>query len=287
MQPRNAPPRRQGAAANPEPASRPPATPASASPAPLPRPRHKNPERRRTADVRQQIDLTGAAREDSLKRAKLARQAGHEAQAGAAEDLTRRLEAHHERLQVADAARREWEEATGAKAEAARRARTELERRGPARPEGQQPQAGDAREVQAGEPAAAPDPAAQTQPAADTGEPRPGQEISHSPDAEADTGAWPEARDELAADVDPEALTVMAAADADMTAAARSEFDDNLARAQAGAEQLAEQRAHAQAERDQAAINEPAVQAEAEAQAALDAANPGRDAEADDISPKI
>jgi len=48
MQPRNAPPRRQGAAANPKPASRPPATPASASPAPLPRPRHKNPERRRT-----------------------------------------------------------------------------------------------------------------------------------------------------------------------------------------------------------------------------------------------
>jgi integrase len=48
MQPRNAPPRRQGAAANEKPASRPPATPASASPAPLPRPRHKNPERRRT-----------------------------------------------------------------------------------------------------------------------------------------------------------------------------------------------------------------------------------------------
>ena len=49
MQPRNAPPRRQGAAANQKPVSRPPATPASASPAPLPRPRHKNPERRRTA----------------------------------------------------------------------------------------------------------------------------------------------------------------------------------------------------------------------------------------------
>ena len=48
MQPRNAPPRRQGAAANQKPVSRPPATPASASPAPLPRPRHKNPERRRT-----------------------------------------------------------------------------------------------------------------------------------------------------------------------------------------------------------------------------------------------
>ena len=38
MQPRNAPPRRQGAAANQKPASRPPATPASASPAPLPAP---------------------------------------------------------------------------------------------------------------------------------------------------------------------------------------------------------------------------------------------------------
>ena len=62
----------------------------------------------------------------------------------------------------------------------------------------------------------------------------------------------------------------MAAAGADMTAASRSEFDASLARAQAGAEQLAAQRAHAQAERAQAAINEPAGQAQAEAQAQLE-----------------
>ena len=63
------------------------------------------------------------------------------------------------------------------------------------------------------------------------------------PAAEAAAGAWPEARAEMEADVDPEALTVMAEADAEMTAISRSEFDDNLARAQAGAEQLAAQRA--------------------------------------------
>jgi hypothetical protein len=40
----------------------------------------------------------------------------------------------------------------------------------------------------------------------------------------------PEAQAEMAADVDPEALTVMASADADMAAISRSEFDDNLAR---------------------------------------------------------
>jgi hypothetical protein len=43
------------------------------------------------------------------------------------------MDADRERLQVADAARREWEEATAAEAEAAEQARTELGRRGPAR----------------------------------------------------------------------------------------------------------------------------------------------------------
>jgi hypothetical protein len=62
----------------------------------------------------------------------------------------------------------------------------------------------------------------------------------------------------------------MAEADADMAAvASHGEFDANLARAQAGAGALAEQRAHIQAERDQAVINEPAAQAEAGAQAEL------------------
>jgi hypothetical protein len=76
----------------------------------------------------------------------------------------------------------------------------------------------------------------------------------------------------MAADVDPEALTVMASADADMAAISRSEFDDNLARAQAGAEQLAAQRARDQAERDRAAIDEPASHAETDASLEADAA---------------
>jgi hypothetical protein len=214
-------------------------------------------------DIRQQINLADRERKRSLDEIKAARQAGNEAQARAAEDLARRMDAHRARLQVADAARLEWEEANADKAEAARQARAELETRGPASLEEHTPDAtAQVREVQADDPAAA---------------------MEHDAQAKAETRAWPEARAEMAADIDPEALTVMAEADADIATAGRSEFDDNLARAQAGAEQLAEQRARVQAERNQAAINEPASQAEAEAQAELDAANP----EADDISLEI
>jgi hypothetical protein len=85
----------------------------------------------------------------------------------------------------------------------------------------------------------------------------------------------------MEADIDPEVLTVMARAGAGMEASARSEFDDNLARAQAGAEQLAEQRAHAQAERERAVINEPAGQAQAQAE--LEATGAAGHAEVDDL----
>jgi conjugative relaxase-like TrwC/TraI family protein len=238
-------------------------------------------------DVRPQISVADRERKRSLDEVNAARQAGNDELARSAEDLARRMDAHRARLQVADAARLEWEEATAAKAEAARQARAELETRGPARPEEHKPQpAAEQREVQADEPAAAPEHDAQAGTTAGDGEPEPGQEISR-PAVEAETGAWPEARGEMTADIDPEALTVMAEADADLGAAVRSEFDDNLARAQAGAEQLAEQRAHAQAERHQAAIDEPARQAEAGAQAELEAANPAGYAEADDIGLEI
>ena len=95
----------------------------------------------------------------------------------------------------------------------------------------------------------------------------------------------------MAADIDPEALTVMAEADAELAAISNSEFDDNLARAQAGAEQLAAQRARDQAERDRAAVDEPVIRAEAEAQADLEAAavaaNPAGHAETDDMELEI
>jgi hypothetical protein len=263
-------------------------------------------------DVRAEIDLSDGARADAVKRAEQARQARHHAEARAAEDLERRMEAHRARLQVAAAARLEWEEAVKAKAEAASQARAELEARGPARPDEHSPQASHAetaepREVQADEPAAAPPgahapvppeaghettPAAQPERQPEHGEPETGYETRQPEHGEPETGyetrreahagagAWPEAHAEIAADVDPEALTVMAEADADMTA-----IRANREAAEAGAQQLAEQRAHAQAERDQAVINEPAgqAQAQAEAQAELATATP----QADDVEMEI
>lgn len=167
-------------------------------------------------DVRAQIDLSDAARRHYADRAEKARQAENGAQARSAEEMARRLDATQERLQVADAARREWEEATAAKAENASQARAELEARGPARWDGHraEAQAAELREVQAGEPAVTPEPEVARLD-------EPGHEIERTePAAEAEAGAWSEAQAEISADVDPEALTVMASADADMAAIA-------------------------------------------------------------------
>lgn len=221
-------------------------------------------------DVRAQLDLSNDARRDYHDRATRARQTENEAQATAGDDLTRRLDARRERLQVADAARREWEQASAAKAEAASQARSELDARGHER----QAKAAEAREVQADAPAAGPQ--AETETRID----EPGHQAGRpEPAAEAEAGAWLEARAEMAADVDPEALTVMAEADADM-AAIDSRFDDNLARAQAGAEQLAAQRARDQAERDRAAVDEPVMQGDVQAEleaTAIEEAEAGQD----------
>jgi hypothetical protein len=112
----------------------------------------------------------------------------------------------------------------------------------------------------------------QAETAAGSSEPEPAQEIERT-DLNTAAGTWPEPQAEIIADIDPEALIVMASANADMAVISRSEIDDNLARAQAGAEQLAAQRAHNQAERDRAAIDEPVNQAETqpELEAAADA----------------
>jgi hypothetical protein len=238
------------------------------------------------ADVRPQIDLSDGVRQDSLDRAEAARKAGNEALARSAEALAQRLDAERDRLQVADAARLEWEEATATKAEAASAARAELEARGPARwdqyrPE---PQAIEVPEAQAAEPAVTLEHEARAETTAGIDEAEAGQEIGHVEPA-AGAGAWPEAQAEMAADVDPEALTVMASADATMAAISRSEFDDNLARAQAGAEQLAARRAHDQAERDRAAIDEPVSHAEVDA--SLEATAAADKAEADDVDLEI
>ena len=67
------------------------------------------------------------------QQAEAAREAGDEERARSAEALTADPETDRERLQVADAARREWEEATAAAAEEAGRSRAELSHRGSVR----------------------------------------------------------------------------------------------------------------------------------------------------------
>jgi conjugative relaxase-like TrwC/TraI family protein len=231
-------------------------------------------------DVRPEIDRHDPARQNSAERTEKAREAGNEARAQAGDELDRRMEAHRARLQVANAARLEWEEANAAKAEAARQARAELEARGLARPGEHKPQpAAEVREVQADEHGPVPEHEAHAETAAETSGPEPGREISRpAPAAEAGPETWTEARAEITADIDPEALTVMAEADADMTA-----IRANREAAEAGAAQLAEQRAHAWAEVEQAGIDEPVGQAEAGAQAELEAAHPAGYAEVDDL----
>ena len=79
-------------------------------------------------------------------------------------------------------------------------------------------------------------------------------------DAEAEAGPWREAQAEMAAEVDPEALTVMASIEADFAA-----IDDNLARAQAC---VAQQDADAGPEATAAA--DPASSTEADMDADLE-----------------
>ena len=228
-------------------------------------------------DVRPQIDLSDGARKRSLDQAQAARQAGNEELARSAAALTQIMGAARERLQVADAARREWAEATAAKAEAATRARAELDTRGPARWEEARPevQAADTAEVEARQ---------EAETTAEVLEPEAGQEIGRKdPAIDVEAGAWPKAQAEMAAEVDPDALTVMASVDADMAAVDSSEFDDNLARARTGAKQLAEKRARDQAERERAAVDEPVMQADVQArlEASATTDHPEADSDAD------
>jgi hypothetical protein len=208
------------------------------------------------ADVQAEVGSIDEVWKHFDAQARAAAQAGNEELARSAEDIRGALEADRERLQVADAARREWGEATASAAEAADKARAELDQRGPARWDEARPeaQAENGREVQA-------DAAAAEVEAETAGE----IEAGVDPAAGVSGGAWPEAEASMGADIDPEALTVMATADADL-AAADAVFDDNLARAQAGAEQLAEQRARDQAERDRSAVDEPVMRADAQAE---------------------
>ena len=210
-------------------------------------------------DVQADIKLSDSARQRYLKQAETARDAGDQDRACQAQALTRILTTDRERLQVADAARREWEEATAAAAAEAEQARAELSHRGSVRWSGTRLEAAKVPEEQAE--------LEQADPAAPEGD----RDISGADlaiDAEAE--AWPEAQADMGADVHPGALAVMATVDAELAAVDDSTFDEDLACARAGAERLAEKRARDQAERERAAIDEPVVQAELEASAAAD-----------------
>ena len=151
---------------------------------------------------------------------------------------------------MADAARREWAEASAAQAEAAEQARAELDKRGPARWDQARPQAeaADVREVQAD--LAAAEAAAQAETSAEIGTPAPAPEIGR-PEPEAEPGIGQPAG-ELTG-LDPEALATMTTIQAD------------LAAAEAAAKQCAEKEARDWATIEQASIDEPVNHAETQA----------------------
>jgi hypothetical protein len=69
--------------------------------------------------------------------------------------------------------------------------------------------------------------------------------------------------------------------EADLAAINDSAFNENLARARAGTEQLAEKRAHDQAERERAAVDEPVMQPDVQARLEADATADRAEADGD------
>ncbi len=230
-------------------------------------------------DLSRQLDLADGARDHSRRQAQTARDAGNEELARSAETLAELMTEQGEKMRIAQAAREEWAEAHAGAAEAANQARAELGRRGPVRYDGTQAQSTPGlRGDRAVDPAQAGRwRAAQAEladliraentlfPEAEAGrEPLPDelgtwmdhrvaemeQAVAQSVQADGGGIEWPAG--ELDG-LDPEAVEVMAFTDAE----ADARFSENLARAQAAADELAAQRARNQAERDRAAIDEP------------------------------
>ena len=157
------------------------------------------------------------------------------------------MAADRERLQAADTARRKWEEATAAKADAAEQARAELDWRGPARPDEHRAQAdvAEAREVHAADVEAQQEAHAET--SAEIDAPEAAQQVSHAePEADAAIG---QQSGELAG-IDPQALDTVA----------------SIQRNLADAEQRAEKKARDWAAIEQAGIDEPVNHAEHQAE---------------------
>jgi hypothetical protein len=173
---------------------------------------------------------------------------------------------------VADAARREWEEATAAQVDAAEQARAELDQRGPARWDEAKPEAeaADVREVQAvdAEAEAEIQQDAQAEMPAEIDAAKADREIDRA-EPEADGGI--EQSGELTG-IDPQALATMAA------------IQGNLAAAEAAPEQRAEKEARYWAAIEQAGIDEPVNRAETRAELEATAAER---AEVDDVDIEI
>jgi hypothetical protein len=92
------------------------------------------------------------------------------------------------------------------------------------------------------------------------------QRVAELAPAEAEASAWPEGQADLEADIDPEALTVMASVEADFAS-----IDHNLTRVQAGIAQRDAQLALERTERERAAVDEPVAHAAAQAGQEADA----------------
>jgi conjugative relaxase-like TrwC/TraI family protein len=255
-------------------------------------------------DVRREIDFADSERKYLTEQAGLYRTAGNTPAADSADATASTLGRHVGRLRVTEAARREWEEAAAGKAEAARQARAELDRRGSARWDDARPQPAAERATQAASLVeAARQRQVQQQREAESRQRNQGGILPEAqPERETpsmDPAVWAEfkaaqtARVEAGKAARREAMTsAVPVTGAEMDRNAReldrldpeaiaviSSIEGNLARAKAGAERLADKRARDRADVDQAGIDEPVTQAEA--QAGLEAAAAADRAEAD------
>jgi hypothetical protein len=178
------------------------------------------------ADVQAEVGSIDEVWKHFDAQARAAAQAGNKELARSAEDICQALENDRERLQVADAARREWAEATAATATAtaAEQARSELDQRGPTRSDEAKPEAmaETVREVQADDPAAAIETAqAETSAEIEQGEIQlPETEADADMAADVDAGAWPEAQADMqaGAQAELEAAAAIDKAEADQDA---------------------------------------------------------------------
>jgi conjugative relaxase-like TrwC/TraI family protein len=187
--------------------------------------------------VDRDLMLAARAEKDAAVQAEAARQQARPVLAASAEALRARMAAERERLEIAQAARCEWEEANAAKLESAREAKAELARRG-------------VRDEAAPEPA--PEPEREPEPVAEAPEPARDEPVPESEPEPAAREPGPPQRDEAGQDLERARVQAQQQREADQAAR------------QAEAERY-------ETERAMAAWQEPEVrQREAEAESELE-----------------